>query len=519
MFQPVAPPAPVVEQQEDDESEDDDWSPDQDNQQSSSSSSSSSGESEGEDGSEEEDVGMTAVVVDEEEFGESGRTQATNENVGHAENENVTQQTSIKVDDATQQMPLMDEQPTQLSVNESDHVSTLPLLDERPTQLSESQVLSSSMSDEENKKPRNAQFRAMLEREAEQARRTKKSRFLENEAEEEEEDDQVGVYTYKEKIIGQKEEEEEDEAKLRVTEDDLKHIVDTNSDDEGDKEAPKELFNQQLEEKDEQMLKRVQKDLENHTFLNRRRKLLASGLERALNGADDSDEETDEEMELAREKRFEEEMKKRLKEASQVDGTRRRVLLGETKEDIELELEQTKKFFEMSKKMKKSSSSLAPITSQQASWSSSLPLDETEDSKTVLESLLRSSSSCDRIDNSSSLPGLFTNTSSLPGLFNKKKPALHASSSVLRSSSMTTSFVYTKRVKVEEEEPDQELMEDETVAKSAFPTGKPSRNMPARVIAPSKRRVNIVPVNQLPTAKLFSLTSLVQPGVVRNKTM
>ncbi|GMI01673.1 hypothetical protein TrLO_g11115 [Triparma laevis f. longispina] len=88
------------------------------------------------------------------------------------------------------------------------------------------------------KKDRAAAFRAMLEADAKAAKSKKKNMLMEDEAEEEEEEEAVagledfGFGTTKKK------DGDEDEAKLSetITADDLEHIVDTHSDDEGDEE-------------------------------------------------------------------------------------------------------------------------------------------------------------------------------------------------------------------------------------------------------------------------------------------
>jgi len=143
---------------------------------------------------------------------------------------------------------------------------------------------------------RNKAYRAMLLAEERAAKRQRgEGGLLENEASEEEDEDEVGNYGGA--LAPADKEGDEDEGAIRVQEDDLRGIVDSISDDE-DKADITELYRKQAEERDAAELKRLQRDVENHTLM-RRRRGDGTRIGRAL---DDpfSDDESDEELELAR---------------------------------------------------------------------------------------------------------------------------------------------------------------------------------------------------------------------------
>jgi hypothetical protein len=106
------------------------------------------------------------------------------------------------------------------------------------------------------KKDKNAGWKAMLQKEAEKIKKMKARKngkgLVETEADEEEEEEIAGLedfgFSFKKKKIDDDEEDDIDADKL--TEEDLKHVVDDVSEDEGDEEAG-EAARKELEQKEE----------------------------------------------------------------------------------------------------------------------------------------------------------------------------------------------------------------------------------------------------------------------------
>lgn len=132
---------------------------------------------------------------------------------------------------------------------------------------------------------------------------------------------------------------------------DLEAIVDTFSDDEGEDLGDGIEYHQEvMKAKDEEGLKKLQEDVENHriAYKKARRHKRSSRLDNALDESSD-DESTDEEVELARQERY-----------RSVDEERRRlaasngqVVAGESLEDVENEIEQRQQFLQAAKMHKK----------------------------------------------------------------------------------------------------------------------------------------------------------------------
>jgi hypothetical protein len=103
-------------------------------------------------------------------------------------------------------------------------------------------------------KPRNAGWKRMLEKEALQNKKNKKGKnaLVEQEAEEEEEEEVAGLEDFGFSISKKKKDDEEDDQHFQLDEDDLKHVVDDVSDNEGDEEAG-QLARQRMQQKEEQL--------------------------------------------------------------------------------------------------------------------------------------------------------------------------------------------------------------------------------------------------------------------------
>lgn len=270
---------------------------------------------------------------------------------------------------------------------------------------------------ENGNKNKNDEYRKMLERDIAKSK-VRPSAFLENEASEEEDDDaQPGkvkehVLGLDNVINGRRRKDDDDETRdMRITAEDLEGIVDTVSDDEGNGDAS-DLYQKQMNETDEAMLKRVKRDLENHTLIDRRRRLNGTRLDRALeDGASDS--ETDEELDQAREERYQAQNRERLA-AIQAGSGCGKSFLGETAQDVLDEAEQSKQFLEKARmqKIRRSSSLVSNFGSSfsgmnsQSSQGSRVststpygfddqvdPFGGDEDSRMVLECLRNSSAS------------------------------------------------------------------------------------------------------------------------------
>ena len=137
----------------------------------------------------------------------------------------------------------------------------------------------------------------------------------------------------------------------RVRKEDLEAIVDTISDDEGEDAGDGIEYHQKLmKAKEEEGLKKLQDDVENHriAYKKARRRERSSRLDNALDESSD-DESTDEEVEMARQERY-----------RSVDEERRRLAAsggqlaaGESLEDVENEIEQREQFLQAAKMHKK----------------------------------------------------------------------------------------------------------------------------------------------------------------------
>ena len=109
--------------------------------------------------------------------------------------------------------------------------------------------------------PRNAAWKALLEKDAAQAKRMKarKSGLVEDEADEEEDEQQAGLEDFGFTVHKKKKEDEENEDDYN--EDDLKGVVDDLSDDEGDEDAGerarKALEKQEEKERHKEILRRM----------------------------------------------------------------------------------------------------------------------------------------------------------------------------------------------------------------------------------------------------------------------
>ena len=154
--------------------------------------------------------------------------------------------------------------PSQPEGEDDDAEGELEFVDDTPPEVTAEREEAKASA--EPKKPRNAGWQAMLQREAEKLRKQKKRKnaggLLEEEAEEEEEEEVAGLedfgFSVKKK---DKDGDEEDNANLELDEDDLKHVVDDVSDDEGDEDAGRKARQRQQEreekERHKEMLRRM----------------------------------------------------------------------------------------------------------------------------------------------------------------------------------------------------------------------------------------------------------------------
>jgi hypothetical protein len=112
------------------------------------------------------------------------------------------------------------------------------------------------------KGPRNSAWQAILQRDAEKAKKKKRSQLVEEEADEEEEEEVAGLEDFGFIVHKKKKDDEEEDADLvDFDEDDLKHVVDDLSDDEGDElagtKARKAMEAQEEKERHKEMLRRM----------------------------------------------------------------------------------------------------------------------------------------------------------------------------------------------------------------------------------------------------------------------
>jgi hypothetical protein len=125
--------------------------------------------------------------------------------------------------------------------------------DEGELEFDGNDSLNKEKSSKDPNRSRNAGWQAMLEREAEKLKKRKKrkSGLVEEEAEEEEEEEIAGLEDFGFSISKKnKNNDEEDDAPDKLDEDDLKHIVDEVSDDEGDEDAGR-VARKRLEQQEE----------------------------------------------------------------------------------------------------------------------------------------------------------------------------------------------------------------------------------------------------------------------------
>ena len=477
--------------EEDSEEADEDWEPEDGNDDDEDDDEEGSGSDEEDDEEEGEEKVPTQPLVDEDELG-GGDDEKRTMNRDSRQDTSTSPPSVLNVADEKTQVIDAEGDVTVVATTEQDDLSFADPLDDggdvaNPPMESTSQSISLG----KEKKGRAENYRAMLEAEALKVAKQGRSRFLESEAEEEDEENQVGNYglSVKEKVIGMASDDDDDdderenaEGNLMPTEEDLKGIVDTNSDDEGEDENVRQAFLQEDDKRDELLLKKLEYDLKNGTLIERRRKLNASGVQRALDD-DDFDSDGDEERRQAVEARFKRELQERLND---VRASKREKHLGEREEDILAEDEQGTKFMEMAFKMKRSQSLMGgvaavggagigrrtpgiPAASSSSSSSSaaiaSMGMNEEEmdeDTRTLRECLARSASqpAFECASSSASQSGLemLFPTSSLPAaplptsVANAGSQQLRRSSTLLGVSSrstvasMTNSFVYTKKV-------------------------------------------------------------------------
>jgi len=101
------------------------------------------------------------------------------------------------------------------------------------------------------KGPRNAAWKAMLEKDAQQAKKKKRSQLVEEEADEEEEEEVAGLEDFGFVVKKKKTDEDDEEGDPgEFDEEDLKHVVDDVSDDEGDETAG-DMARKAMEQKEE----------------------------------------------------------------------------------------------------------------------------------------------------------------------------------------------------------------------------------------------------------------------------
>jgi hypothetical protein len=110
---------------------------------------------------------------------------------------------------------------------------------------------SSTLKEKKLNKPRNAAWQAMLKKDAEKFKKSKRGHSLiEAEAEEEEEEEVAGLEDFGFKVHKKKDDDDEEGVDDTLDEEDLKHVVDDLSDDEGDEDAG-DAARKRLEQKEE----------------------------------------------------------------------------------------------------------------------------------------------------------------------------------------------------------------------------------------------------------------------------
>jgi hypothetical protein len=116
-------------------------------------------------------------------------------------------------------------------------------------------------SDDKPKGPRNSAWQAILKQDAEKAKKKKRSQLIEEEADEEEEEEVAGLEDFGFVVHKKKKDDDDDDDIVDFDEDDLKHVVDDLSDDEGDElagtKARKAMEAQEEKERHKEMLRRM----------------------------------------------------------------------------------------------------------------------------------------------------------------------------------------------------------------------------------------------------------------------
>jgi hypothetical protein len=137
------------------------------------------------------------------------------------------------------------------------------------TEEQDETIQAKAASPEKPKGPRNSAWQALLRKEAEQLKKSKRNKngLVEEEADEEEEEEIVGLEDFGFKLHKRsKQEEDEDDGNDEVDEEDLKHVVDDLSDDEGDEDAGKkariEMQQQEEKERHKEMMRRMRDGLD-----------------------------------------------------------------------------------------------------------------------------------------------------------------------------------------------------------------------------------------------------------------
>ncbi|KAH9257019.1 hypothetical protein BASA81_004840 [Batrachochytrium salamandrivorans] len=365
-----------------------------------------------------------------------------------------------------------------------------------------------SEGDNEEEEEANNKYRALLEADA-QLVMDKSHRFVENQAEEEEEEEgQI-----RERVIGLNDygqDGEEDEGDLRVTEADLKGIVDVAKDDTAaGRNQVLSLFQQQQEELDEKLENKLTKDLKNHTLIQSRKRMHANKLDKTLMD-NDSGEETDEEQEMAKMLRFERETQSALDALQELGsgGGGSADQRDEEEEEILRELEQAKGFHKRALSLKRQQSAQSTTSSARsfATYSSQM-LEQDEDTKAVWESLSQPTCS---FEHSNSVFRQDSCSSSSSMLKQLTSAARRGISSVGAGSgggargiaSLSRAFVYTKANAGGDKERAAmggDVEEETDAARTGF------EPVPAHSNANKKRRVALkaVSVGALPISKLL----------------
>jgi hypothetical protein len=147
--------------------------------------------------------------------------------------------------------------------NQDDEASSADTLPPPADDGSEEPETQPALSVKPNNGPRNAAWKAMLEKEAETVKRMKKRRggLVEEEADEEEEENIIGLEDFGFTVNKKKTNEDDEEGADDVHDDDLENIVDELSDNEGDEDAGenarKSMERKEEKEKHKEMMRRM----------------------------------------------------------------------------------------------------------------------------------------------------------------------------------------------------------------------------------------------------------------------